>query len=142
MKITCRAFSYTAVLCLLFCLESLAQGIINQNDYHCFVDQKNRLRVERTIEIMVHDHNAAEKVRFTVFHNDMIKLKSLDLRVIDNDGDVINSYDEDDFQDRPVTGSALYNTNRIIPIHVSHHTFPYKVRLEYTTISVCARRAV
>ena len=135
MKILYRAFSYILFICFGLTTNAIAQGVISQNDYHCSVDHKNRLRVERTIEILVPDHKTAEKVQFTVFHNDMVELKKLSVKLIDRDNETVKSFDEDDFLDLPITGSAFYNTNRIIPIQVNHHTFPYSIRLTYTTTS-------
>lgn len=90
---------------------------------------------EETIENVVTILNEKSKAHWVVapYDNDS-KVKQLEARLYDENGNFIRKIDKDEIEDHSAVGSSLYEDNRYKLINAQHSYYPYTIAYSYKRV--------
>src|SRR5690606_38393751 len=96
------------------------------------VVNQNNLQEKVYETLLILNQSGVDQDNYTVYYSQLAKIKSIQLRVYNANGDLLKHYKEKDFRDISVAdGFSLFTDGRLKTIDINQYSFPLYTIFEY-----------
>src|SRR5690606_7701952 len=96
------------------------------------VVNQNNLQEKVSETLLILNQSGVDQDNYTVYYSQLAKIKSIQLRVYNANGDLLKHYKEKDFRDISVAdGFSLFTDGRLKTINLNQYSFPLYTIFEY-----------
>lgn len=96
------------------------------------VVNQNNLQEKVSETLLILNQSGVDQDNYTVYYSQLAKIKSIQLRVYNANGDLLKHYKEKDFRDISVAdGFSLFTDGRLKTIDINQYSFPLYTIFEY-----------
>ena len=111
-----------------------ANDVVRMDYSKLTVDSKKEATLEIKYVVTILNNKSSKNEKY-IFYNKNLKINNLSAKIYDSFGNLVESYNKNDFNDRSaIDRSTMYSDNRIKYIELNHNSYPYTVEFEYKKV--------
>lgn len=108
-----------------------SNAVIRYNDTQVEVDDYDKFTLKKKRIVTIFNEEGIYKQGTVVHYDDNIKIKTLEAKIYDKNGDELKKYKKNDFEDESaVSGGTLYSDSRVKYLDYTPIKYPYTVMFE------------
>lgn len=101
---------------------------------HTQIEIKNQHSLIEKVQntYLVRNKEELDQLDISVFYDELTKIKAIEARIYDQNGEIIKTIKEKNFDDKAIhDGFSIYSDNRLKYHKVKHVNFPYFIQFDY-----------